>query len=113
MAQRPLQYAHPLSRHDSYNSQGSDSSGRSTAKPPEHMLRRKTPNGILAAAYDGTSVEQMEKPHATKHILLPVTAESNIPYGLKQELPLRSTAGSGDYDRQHDATSTAGKWRVA
>jgi len=38
------------------------------------MLRRKTPNGILAAAYDGTSVEQTEKPHATKHILLPVTA---------------------------------------
>lgn len=56
------------------------------------MLRRKTPNGILAAAYDGTSVEQTDKPHATKHILLPVTAESSMPYGLKQDLPLRSPA---------------------
>jgi tetratricopeptide (TPR) repeat protein len=54
------------------------------------MLRRKTPNGILAAAYDGTSVEHTEKPHATKHILLPVTADSNVPCGVKQDLPLRS-----------------------
>ena len=83
----PQRYAHPLSRHNSYHSQSSD---HGYTKPPEHMLRRKTPNGILAAAYDGTSVEETEKPHATKHILLPVTAESNIPYGLRQELPLRS-----------------------
>ncbi|KAJ4289245.1 hypothetical protein N0V90_011587 [Kalmusia sp. IMI 367209] len=100
----PQQYAHPLSRHNSYHSQGSES-GRNTAKPPEHMLRRKTPNGILAAAYDGTSVEQTEKPHATKHILLPVTAESNIPYGLKQDLPLRSPGINGDYVHGQDATS--------
>ncbi|KAF1850481.1 glycosyltransferase family 41 protein [Cucurbitaria berberidis CBS 394.84] len=84
----PQRYAHPLSRHNSYGSQTSDS-GRGS-KPPEHMLRRKTPNGILAAAYDGTSVEKNGEPHATKHILLPVTAESNMPYGLKQDLPLRS-----------------------
>jgi hypothetical protein len=101
---RPLQYAHPLSRHNSYHSQGSDD-GRNTAKPPEHMLRRKTPNGILAAAYDGTSVEQMEKPHATKHILLPVTAASSIPYGMKQDLPLRSP-GVNEYGQlQHNAAS--------
>lgn len=84
----PQQYAHPLSRHNSYGSQTSES-GR-PAKPPEHMLRRKTPKGILAAAYDGTSVEKNGEPHATKHILLPVTAESSIPYALKQDLPLRS-----------------------
>ncbi|UPX10195.1 uncharacterized protein EKO05_0000866 [Ascochyta rabiei] len=54
------------------------------------MLRRKTPNGILAAAYDGTSVEDNGAPHATKHILLPVTAESSMPYGMKQDLALRS-----------------------
>lgn len=84
----PQQYAHPLSRHNSYGSQPSDAG---TSKPAEHMLRRKTPNGILAAAYDGTSVEHTEKPHATKHILLPVTAESNLPYGMKQDLPLRAT----------------------
>lgn len=70
------------------------------------MLRRKTPNGILAAAYDGTSVEQTEKPHATKHILLPVTAESSIPYGLKQELPLRSPAMNGEFGQlQQEASS--------
>jgi tetratricopeptide (TPR) repeat protein len=100
-AQRPLpqQYAHPLSRHNSYNSRGSDAGG---SKPPEHMLRRKTPKGILAAAYDGTSVEHTEKPHATKHILLPVTADSNMPYGFKQDLPVRSPGvirqdGSSDW----------------
>ncbi|KAG9195256.1 hypothetical protein G6011_00376 [Alternaria panax] len=85
---RPQQYAHPLSRHNSYGSQPSES-GR-MPKPAEHMLRRKTPNGILAAAYDGTSVEKNGEPHATKHILLPVTAESKLPYGVKQDLPLRS-----------------------
>ncbi|KAF2998970.1 hypothetical protein E8E13_007239 [Curvularia kusanoi] len=92
--QRPAQYAHPLSRHNSYNLQTSES-GRS--KPPEHMLRRKTPNGILAAAYDGTSVEDSGAPHATKHILLPVTAESSLPYGIKQELALRTPSANSPY----------------
>jgi hypothetical protein len=48
----------------------------------EHFLRRKTPNGVLHAAYDGTSVEQMERPHAMKHILLPVSEHfpaTNLP----------------------------------
>ncbi|KAJ4359272.1 hypothetical protein N0V95_002283 [Ascochyta clinopodiicola] len=61
------------------------------------MLRRKTPNGILAAAYDGTSVEDNGAPHATKHILLPVTAESTMPYGMKQDLALRSPSLNGPY----------------
>ncbi|KAF2732185.1 hypothetical protein EJ04DRAFT_536178 [Polyplosphaeria fusca] len=101
--QLPLQYAFPLSRHDSYNSQASSENGGSK-KPPEHMLRRKTPNGILAAAYDGTSVEQTEKPHATKHILLPVTADSGIPYRVKQDLPLRSPGINPDF---HSANSNS------
>ncbi|KAF1912857.1 glycosyl transferase family 41-domain-containing protein [Ampelomyces quisqualis] len=91
----PQQYALPLSRHGSYNSQGSGA----TSKPPEHMLRRKTPNGILAAAYDGTPVEHADKPHATKHILLPVTAESSMHHGPKQDLPLRPTGAT-----RHDGT---------
>jgi tetratricopeptide (TPR) repeat protein len=96
----PQQYAHPLSRHNSYGSQSSEP-GRA-AKPPEHMLRRKTPKGILPAAYDGTSVENNGEPHATKHILLPVTAESSLPYGIKQDLPLRSPAvnGGSGYGKQ-------------
>ena len=97
LAQRPAQYAHPLSRHNSYTSQTSES-GRT--KPPEHMLRRKTPNGILAAAYDGTSVEDNGAPHATKHILLPVTAESSMPYGMKQDLALRSPNVNGPYGQR-------------
>ncbi|KAF2193252.1 glycosyltransferase family 41 protein [Zopfia rhizophila CBS 207.26] len=104
---RPQQYAHPLSRHNSYPSQGSAEHGPERAKHSEHMLRRKTPNGILAAAYDGTSVEQTEKPHATKHILLPVAAEASIansntfPYNLKQELPLRSPGAGMSNDFNH------------
>lgn len=106
LAQHPMpqQYAHPLSRHNSYNSQSPDA-GTAT-KPPEHMLRRKTPKGTLAAAYDGTSVENNGEPHATKHILLPVTAESNMPYGLKQDLALRSPGANGGLvHRKQDGSS--------
>lgn len=39
----------------------------------EHMLRRKTPNGTLAAGYDGRSDEIATRPHAAKHILIPAT----------------------------------------
>ena len=35
----------------------------------EHMLRRKTPNGTLAAGYDGSPVEWTKRPHAMKHII--------------------------------------------
>ena len=38
--------------------------------PLEHMLRRKTPNGTLAAGYDGSPVEWNTRPHASKHFLL-------------------------------------------
>ncbi|KAF2089441.1 glycosyltransferase family 41 protein [Saccharata proteae CBS 121410] len=71
--QPPQQYAHPLQRNTSYLYNGSPKSGHVKTEHSENMLRRKTPNGILAAAYDGTSVEQTEKPHAMKHIILPVT----------------------------------------
>ncbi|KAF2197654.1 hypothetical protein GQ43DRAFT_475249 [Delitschia confertaspora ATCC 74209] len=86
----PQRYAHPLLRHNSYPASGSIGLGHEGENPSEHMLRRKTPKGILAAAYDGTSVELSEKPHATKHILLPVTAESNITNSNPFSLPLRS-----------------------
>ncbi|CAA9960598.1 Spy O-linked N-acetylglucosamine transferase SPINDLY family [Pyrenophora teres f. maculata] len=104
----PQQYAHPLSRHNSYGAHPSESGHAS--KPAEHMLRRKTPNGILAAAYDGTSVEKNGEPHATKHILLPVTAESNIPYGMKQDLPLRSP---GVHNAQGRNPHEVSEWSVS
>jgi predicted O-linked N-acetylglucosamine transferase (SPINDLY family) len=49
------------------------SNGAPSPSHSDHFLRRKTPNGVLNAAYDGTSVEQTERPHAMKHILLPVS----------------------------------------
>ncbi|KAL2849163.1 glycosyl transferase family 41-domain-containing protein [Aspergillus pseudoustus] len=36
----------------------------------EHALRRKTPNGTLAAGYDGTPGDMTIQPPATKHILV-------------------------------------------
>lgn len=37
------------------------------------MLRRKTPNGTLAAGYDGRPVEWTARPHAVKHVLMPMS----------------------------------------
>ena len=44
-----------------------------SAEGSEHMLRRKTPNGTLAAGYDGSPVEWTKRPHAHKHYLTPVS----------------------------------------
>lgn len=48
--------------------------GRRYHDPSEHMLRRKTPNGTLAAGYDGTPVQWSSKAPALKHVLLPMSA---------------------------------------
>ena len=45
--------------------------------PAEHMLRRKTPNGTLAAGYDGTPVQWSSKEPALKHVVLPMSASSS------------------------------------
>ena len=79
-----MQYARPLQRTHSYPPHGSPKDEKTTpACSSEHMLRRKTPNGILNAAYDGTAVEQIERPHAMKHILLPVSDQVTeaVPHG--------------------------------
>jgi hypothetical protein len=114
------QYAHPLQRNNSYPQPSSSKSVDNQAVAhPEHMLRRKTPNGILAAAYDGTSVEQVDKPHAMKHILLPLKTSdaraANHPmysYGLQQELPLRSPAimNHTGHDRTKQAPFAGSSW---
>ncbi|KAL8722385.1 MAG: hypothetical protein Q9225_001116 [Loekoesia sp. 1 TL-2023] len=39
----------------------------------EHMLRRKTPNGTLAAGYDGRSIEWAGGRPANKHFLVPAS----------------------------------------
>ncbi|KAI9724792.1 MAG: hypothetical protein M1812_000068 [Candelaria pacifica] len=97
LPQLPQQYAHPLQRNNSYPSHGSQK-GTDAEQPhgSEHMLRRKTPNGTLAAGYDGTPVNWASEPHAMKHILLPaaeVCGNSNLRSSYSkehgQQLPLR------------------------
>ena len=60
-----LQLPHPVQRLDSRDASGSSS----TANGGEHALRRKTPNGTLAAGYDGTPGDTTIQP-ASKHILV-------------------------------------------
>jgi hypothetical protein len=110
------QYAYPLVQrtHSHALSDDSGEEGRDGApQQSEHMLRRKTPNGILNAAYDGTSVEQAERPHAMKHILLPVTQQFASPLngsdGLVRELPIRMpshTWAAGYQGRQPPSMSS-------
>lgn len=61
-----LQLPHPVQRLDPRDAFGTTSTSNSTA---EHALRRKTPNGTLAAGYDGTPGDTTIQP-ATKHILV-------------------------------------------
>lgn len=83
----PQQYAHPLpQRGDSTGSQSSGSRHRGPS-PSEHMLRRKTPNGVLSEAYDGTAVSQTDRPHPLKHIILPVD-ESTLNAPLMAQPPI-------------------------
>ena len=90
----PQRYARPLPRHNSDPLGQLLQSDSRNGDRSEHFLRRKTPNGVLHAAYDGTSVEQMERPHAMKHILLPVSEHfpSNLPMPRPLDMvPYRQT----------------------
>ncbi|OQD73002.1 hypothetical protein PENDEC_c017G01908 [Penicillium decumbens] len=61
-----LQLPHPVQRLDPRDTTGSSSNANAAG---EHALRRKTPNGTLAAGYDGTLGDTTIQP-ATKHILV-------------------------------------------
>lgn len=73
--------------------------------PSEHMLRRKTPNGTLAAGYDGTPVQWSSKGPALKHVVLPVSDGSSPNFNgssaasFDDSRPRRSTVGS-DWSQQ-------------
>ena len=69
--------------------------GRQHHDPAEHMLRRKTPNGTLAAGYDGTPVQWSIKAPASKHIVLPLSAVSSAQHAA----PL-GNAPDGHRERQ-------------
>ena len=59
----------------------------------EHMLRRKTPNGTLAAGYDGSPGDWTKRPHVMKHLLLPASSASSkttYPYPPTERLTDRS-----------------------
>lgn len=77
----PHQYALPVHR-DSYlapSGAGDASSTPSSSHRTEHILRRKTPSGTLAAGYDGTAIEWTSRPHAVKHMLLPLPEKTGPP----------------------------------
>ncbi|KAI9668673.1 MAG: hypothetical protein M1829_005286 [Trizodia sp. TS-e1964] len=73
--QIPQRYAYPVQRNNSYPSQLPSHGGsvQGQYNITEHMLRRKTPNGTLAAGYDGTPVGIGFRSPAVKHVLLPVS----------------------------------------
>ncbi|THC90513.1 hypothetical protein EYZ11_010027 [Aspergillus tanneri] len=58
---------HPIQRPDAHDAAGPILSSKHVG---EHTLRRKTPNGTLAAGYDGTPGDTTIQPPATKHILV-------------------------------------------
>lgn len=62
-----LQYPHPVQRLDLHDFAGPKSSPKNAG---EHALRRKTPNGTLAAGYDGTPGDTAIQPPASKHIIV-------------------------------------------
>ena len=66
----PPHRAYPVDNHNSQRS------GLAYTNDSEHMLRRKTPSGTLAAGYDGTPVQWSSKAPALKHVVLPVPAGS-------------------------------------
>jgi hypothetical protein len=63
-----MQFPHPIQRPISLDTGEPDVT--KATKTGEHTLRRKTPNGTLAAGYDGTPGDRAIQPPAAKHILV-------------------------------------------
>jgi hypothetical protein len=89
----PPHRAHPVESYASHRNGSSvgglQGSGGQYHDPAEHMLRRKTPNGTLAAGYDGTPVQWSSKAPALKHVLLPMSASSSAQHAA----PLGNVTG--------------------
>ena len=78
--EKPQQYAHSLRNVVSPPQQSPNQSSHTPLSTPEtfeHMLRRKTPNGTLAAGYDGSPVEWTKRPHVVKTNLMPRSNENS------------------------------------
>ena len=118
--ERPQQYAHPLRSTAAIPQQiPLQTSYTSAPEISEHMLRRKTPNGTLAAGYDGSPVEWTKRPHTTKHFLMPISngnGHSTCPYQFPDEFnehpPLNklqninSSVAEQSRTRQHSSTAS-------
>lgn len=69
--QHPQQYtAHPVSPTVA-NQAAAEDFCTSNGDVSEHMLRRKTPSGTLAAGYDASSIQLAARPRPAKHRLVP------------------------------------------
>ena len=68
-----------------------------TVDSSEHMLRRKTPNGTLSAAYDGAPSEWVSRPHTSKHILL--SGSEAVGHRASQMIAINSPQGPNTFTR--------------
>jgi hypothetical protein len=113
----PPHRAYPVENHNSHrpslsrgNSAG-QSFGSQYDDPSEHMLRRKTPNGTLAAGYDGTPVQWSSKAPALKHVVLPLSGVSLGQNGIHSAgtpEDQQSRKRSGSLGWNHQQTSQLG-----
>ena len=112
--ERPQQPPHPFSGKPSPWPRvlSLDSLGNNpTTIPSEHMLRRKTPNGTLAAGYDGSPVEWHTRNHASKHFLL---HPSNPPTKMSSRmLQPDSTAEAQMEPLHHDQSPQGSRFQSA
>jgi hypothetical protein len=102
----PPHVAYPVENQTSRGdgSAASQALGGQYHDPSEHMLRRKTPNGTLAAGYDGTPVQWSSKAPALKHVLLPLSVSSDQQVVsspiIADERRLRQRANSSGWNYQ-------------
>src|SRR5215471_13264849 len=68
MSRTRMQYPRPIHQPNVQDLTNTGVAGGPVAA--EHTLRRKTPNGTLAAGYDGTPGDRSIQPPAAKHLLV-------------------------------------------
>ncbi|KAI4263379.1 MAG: hypothetical protein L6R42_001468 [Xanthoria sp. 1 TBL-2021] len=105
--QQPIHYTQPTqSIKGPFQPSSYPHDSRSYVAGHEHMLRRKTPNGTLAAGYDGRPVEWATRRPANKYFLMPASNTTGDaicqPYARHKE-----------YDKQvvQRAPSSENHWR--
>jgi hypothetical protein len=95
----PLQRGYPthytLLEPQNFQSSATHMIGDQTQNTSEHMLRRKTPNGTLAAGYDGTPIQWSTKPPASKHVVLPMSRPST-----RENPSIKTESYTADQSRQ-------------